>query len=79
MKNKKVMPFILNLKEKNFLKEGIEDTLHFTSEVIKTEIKNNKINDINLIRALKELKENDRVYLLNYVIFSNILVMLEKL
>lgn len=79
LKNKKVMPFILHLKDKNFLTEGIEDTLHFTSEVIKTEIKNNKINDINLIRALKELKENDRVYLLNYVIFSNILVMLEKL
>ena len=73
------MPFILHLKDKNFLTEGIEDTLHFTSEAIKTEIKNNKINDINLIRALKELKENDRVYLLNYVIFSNILVMLENL
>ena len=79
LKNKKVMPFILHLKDKNFLTEGIEDTLHFTSEVIKTEIKNNKINDINLIRALKELKENDRVYLLNYVIFSNILVMLENI
>lgn len=79
LKNKKVMPFILHLKDKNFLTEGIEDTLHFTSEAIKTEIKNNKINDINLIRALKELKENDRVYLLNYVIFSNILVMLENL
>ena len=79
LKNKKVMPFILHLKDKNFLTEGIEDTLHFTSEAIKTEIKNNKINDINLIRALKELKENDRVYLLNYVIFSNILVMLENI
>ena len=38
LKNKKVMPFILHLKDKNFLTEGIEDTLHFTSEVIKTEI-----------------------------------------
>ena len=79
LKNKKVMPFILHLKDKRFLSEVVEDALNFTSEAIKNEIKNSKVTNINLIRTLKDLEDKDRIYLLNYVIFSNILVMLENI
>lgn len=78
LKDKSIKPLFLHLLENKTLLECIEDTLNFTSDEIKKEIKNNKVNNISLLHTLKNLKGQNEIYLLNYIIFSTLLFILEK-
>lgn len=75
-KDKSIQPFILHLLDNRSLIECIEDTLRFTNEKIREDIKNNKINKIEMLYTLKS---TDQIYLLNYLIFSIMLFVIDNM
>ena len=78
-KDKSLRPFVLHLDENKSLLECIDETLSYTSSKVKEHLKNNKVADITNLQLVKELDDKSSLYLLNYIIFCNLLQLINIL
>lgn len=78
-KDKSIRPFILHLDENKSLFECIDETLSYTSSKAKEYIKDNKVVDIVHFQLVKDLDAKSSTYILNYIVFSNLLYIINSL
>lgn len=78
-KDKSIRPFILHLDENKSLSECIDETLSYTSSKAKEYIKDNKVVDIVDFQLVKDLDAKSSTYILNYIVFCNLLYIINSL